>query len=208
MKKNKIVLFAFIVLLIISAVSIGMNIQNAKRQDMIMRIMINRAYSELRTISLGLDGGLYYHHNPSSDPAYEIDRYSLNNLSRNFIKLDTVLKQYATCFPPKGIVRNVYANIFDFDFIATTLTFGTGVANDMLYNGILVDDVISETEIRYLEILRDDISLIVSAMESPDNPPNENQNLTVSQMDNILKTFFDKWSFHNEESPYFLLRAE
>jgi len=82
------------------------------------------------------------------------------------------------------------------------------MANDMPYNGILVDDVISETEIRYLEILRDDISLIVSAMESPDNPPNENQNLTVLQMDNILKTFFDKWSFHNEESPYFLLRTE
>jgi len=101
MKKNKIVLFAFIVLLIISAVSIGMNIQNAKQQDRIMRIMINRAYSELRTISLGLDGGLYYHHNPSGDPGNEIDRYSLNNLSRNFIKLDTVLKQYATCFPPK-----------------------------------------------------------------------------------------------------------
>ena len=128
-------------------------------------------------------------------------------ISHYFVRLDTVLKQYATYFPPKGGVRNVYTGIFDFDFISYTLTGGTGTANDTPYTGILVDDVISETEIRYLEILRDDISLIVSAMESPDNPPNENQNLTVLQMDNILKTFFDKWSFHNEESPYFLLRT-
>ena len=208
MKKNKIVLFALIALLIISAVSIGVNIQNAKRQDRIMRSMINRAYTELRTISLGLDGLLYYYYNPSGDPGNDLNRQSLTTLSHNFIRLDTVLKQYATCFPPKGGVRNVYTSIYDFDFISHTLTDGRGEANDVPFNGILLDDAISEIEIRYLEILRDDITQIVADMGSSDNPPQENQNLTVSQMDNILNTFFSKWSFHNEESPYFLLRVE
>jgi len=38
------------------------------------------------------------------------------------------------------------------------LTAGTGSANDMRYSGITVEGVISENEIRYLTILRDDIS--------------------------------------------------
>ena len=195
-------------MLIVSAVSIGLNIKNATDTERLRKDMINGVYSELRTIALGLDGLLYYHYYPSGEPGNEIDRQSLTSLAHSLIRLDTMLKQYATCFPLKGGARNVYTGIYDFGFIADTMTIGEGMANDMPYNGIFIDDAISENEIHYLEILRDDISLIVSSMVSPDNPPNENQNLTVSQMDNILDVFFSKWSFYNEESPYYLLRIE
>ena len=206
MNKNKTGRFALVVLLIVLAVSIGQNAKNVAEKDRIGRYMINHAYAALTNISFNLEGLIYNIENKITDD--DTNRQSLTMISHYFVRLDTVLKQYATYFPPKGGVRNGYTGIFDFDFISYTLTGGTGTANGTSYKGILVDDAISENEIHYLEALRDDINLIIADMVSPDNPPQENQNLTVSQLDNILNTFFDKWSFHNAESPYFLLREE
>jgi len=207
MKKNKIVIIALVVLFIVSVVSVGMNIKKASEQDRVRRILINHSYSALMSISRNLDGLIYNIENDVTD--YETNRQSLTMIAQYFVRLDTLLKQYSIEFPPKGIVRNVYPGTpFDFDYIAYTLTAGTGSANDMRYSGILVDGVISENEIRYLTILRDDIDLVIAAMVSTENPPNENQNLTSTQIDNILITFFEKWSYHSENSPYFLLRSE
>ena len=205
MKKNKIVIFAFIIL-VISTVSIGLNIKNASEQNKIRQYMINHAYAELQRISFDLDGLISnIEHEITGD---DTNRQRFISLACSFVRLDTILKQYATYFPPRGVVRNTYASMFNFDFISYTLTAGGGTANSTSYSGILADDAISENEIHYLEALRDDINLIVASMVSPDNPPQENQNLTVAQIDGILNTFFNRWSFHNEESPYFLLRTE
>ena len=207
MKKNRIVIFALIVLLIVSVVSVGMNIKKASEQDRVRRILINHSYSALMNISRNLDGLIYNIENDITD--YETNRQILTMISQDFVRLDTLLKQYSIAFPPKGIVRNVYPGTpFDFDYISYTLTAGTGSANDMRYSGITVDGVISENEIRYLMILRDDINIVIASMVSTENPPNENQNLTSTQIDNILDTFFSKWSYHNENSPYFLLQSE
>lgn len=207
MKKNNILIFVLVILFIISAISIGLNIRNVSEQKQLRRNMINNVYSELTTISFNLNGLIL--NIESGITTYETDRQNLTMLSRYFTKLDTVLTWYATCFPPKGIVRNIYPGApFNFDFISYTLTDGTGTANDIQYSGITADGVISHNEIQYLTILRDDIDLIVGAMVSVENPPQENQNLTTSQIDAILNTFFSKWSFHNENSPYFLLQKE
>jgi len=206
MRKNKIFRFALVTLLIILAISISLNIKNASERNRISRIIINTSFYELVDISRNLDSLLIDLGNDSA-----LGKETRNNLvaiSQNFIKLDTVLKQYAGCFQPKGISRNVYTGILDFAFISNTLIYRTGAVNDNPYAGILVDDFVSKNEARYLAVLKEDISLIVTAMASIDNPLQANQSLTVSQMDKILGEFFDKWSFHNEESPYFLLRAE
>ena len=207
MKKNKIIIIALVVLFIVSVVSVGMNIKKASEQDRVRRILINNSYSALMNISRNLDGLIYNIEYDVTD--YETNRQILTMIAQYFVRLDTLLKQYSIEFPPKGIVRNVYPGTpFDFDYISYTLTAGTGSANDMQYNGITVDGVISENEIRYLTILRDDIDLVIAAMVSTENPPNENQNLTSTQIDNILNTFFSKWSYSNENSPYFLLQSE
>ena len=206
MKKNRIIIFALIVFFVISVISIGLNIRHSSEQDRIRRNIINQAYSALINISNNLDELIKNIEIGETD--YETNQQSLIVISHYFVRLDILLKQYSTQFPPPGIVRNSYVALFDFDFISYTLTVGAGTANDMPYCGITNDGVISEKEVRYLVTLRDDIDVLIAAMVSSENPPNENQNLTTSQIDNILNTFFSKWSFHNDDSPYFLLRSE
>ena len=206
MRKNKIVIFTLITLLIVSAVSIGLNIKNATNQNRIMRYMINTSFYEAVDISRSLDSLIVDVGNKAV--VSEDARNTLTAISHSFVRLDTVLKQYATFFQPKGTTRNAYTGILDFNFVSNTLIAGTGAVNDNPYNGILVDDFISENEARYLAVLKEDIDLIITAMASTDNPLQANQSITVYQMDNILSLFFSKWSYHNEDSPYFLLRAE
>jgi len=207
MKWKKIIIFALIVFIIVSAVSIVQLTKNASEQDLIRRKMINHVYSEMMTISRNLDGLIYNIENDVTD--YEANQQSLALLSQNFVRMDTILKQHGNWFPNKGFGVNVYpGGVFDFGFIAYTLTAVTGTANEMPYNGITVDNVISENEIRYLKALKDDIDIILAAMVSDENPPNERQDLTIPQVDEILNAFFSKWSFQNENSPYYLLRSE
>jgi len=201
MKRKRIVIFAFIIITIVSSISIALNIRTASEQGRIRRNMINQVYGEMRNISLNLDGLIYNIENEVTD--CEINQQNLTMLSQNFVRLDTILKLYVYYFPSERIY---YGDVFDFGFISYTLTAGTGTANGMAYSGITMDNAISENKVRYLTILRDDINLIVAAMVSNENPPQENQNLTTSQINTILDTFFSKWSFHNENSPYMLLR--
>ena len=202
--KNKIVIFTLILFIVISVVSVGQGMRNSSAQNRIMRNMINSAYHELYIISLNLNDLLMGMENDNA--AANLRVYS--TLSRSFARLDTTLKWYAVSFPPKGIIRSSYHGMPDFSFISDTLTDGTGGFNNMQYSGILFDGKISEKEIRYLEILRDDIDVILASMVSSENPPQENQNLTIRQIDDILNAFFSKWSFHHEDSPYFLLVYE
>ena len=78
-------------------------------------------------------------------------------------------------------------------------------ACDFIYSGILEDGVISEDETQYLTILRNDIDTMIESMTSSEDPLQENPDLTTTQIDYILKVFFDKWSWHEGNSPYFLL---
>lgn len=56
MKKNKIIISALVILMIILAISIGLNIKSVSERDWLRRNMINHAYSELTTISFNLNG--------------------------------------------------------------------------------------------------------------------------------------------------------
>ena len=207
MKINRIMIIALIVLFVISAIFVRLNIKNTSEQDMIRRKMINHAYSEMMNISQNLDGLIQ--NIESETTSYETNQQSLTLLSQSFVRLDTILKQYGNWFPANGFGVNVYSgNIFDFGFISYTLTAGTGTANGMPYSGITADGVISGNEIRYLVNLKNDIDEILAAMVSDENPPNERQDITIPQFDGILNNFFSKWSFQDENSPYYLLRSE
>ena len=203
MKKNRLLVFALVFLLIISAVSIGFNIRHTSEQGRIRRNMINHAYSDLTGISFDLDGLLYNIENGITTD--ESNRLTVSVLSHRFVSLDSTLARYVYYFPSEKLY---YGGTFDFNYIAYTLTSGTGTANGMPYAGVMSDNDISEAELRYLTILRDDINLIVADMVSTEISPQENQNLTISQLNRVLSAFFDKWSYHNEDSPYFLLRSE
>jgi hypothetical protein len=206
MKKNKIMIFVLIALLIISAISVWQNVKAASRLERLRKSMINQAYAEFTIISYNLDGVLRNIESGATD--FEQNRQSLSALSHRFTSLHTLLKWYATGFPPKGMGRNGYAGASDFEFISYTLIDGSSSVNTKEYSGIVADGAISEKEILYLTILRDDIDVIIASMVSPDNPPQEDKNLTTERIDRILDTFFSKWSFHEENSPFLLLLSE
>jgi len=105
------------------------------------------------------------------------------------------------CLPNFG--KNTLPSTFpDFAHIAFTLGFSSGTVNGVGYDGVLMDNVISEDETQYIVALRNDIAIIVSDMQSADNV---DQNLSIRQINAILNEFFRKWSYHDENSPFFLL---
>jgi len=129
---------------------------------------------------------------------------TINLLSTSLVTADTTLKRYATWFPKEGLSYGAFP---DFYHIAFTLGFSSGTVNSVGYDGLLLDNVISENELQYILALRNDIAIIVTDMQGTDNL-NVNQNLSIRQLSNILNEFFRKWSYHDENSPFFLLRNE
>lgn len=203
MKRNRFYLCTLAALLLISSVSVWNNISRAADRERIEKTMMNDIYSELKNVSYRLNDILLEIDTQASD--YVTSEESLTFLACNFIQLHTTLKYYAISFPPKGISRSSYTGIIDFEHIAYTLTAGTGEVNTNLYSGILEDGAISKNEAQYLAILRDDINAIIELMTSSENPLQENSKLTTTQIDYILNSFFDKWSWHEKNSPFFLL---
>ena len=122
-------------------------------------------------------------------------------MSQEFAKLDAYFDQYNYNFTSIGFVMP------DFRNIGYMLTAGVLVFRERQYYGILADGTISENEIRYLMILREDISLISENLTSPDNPYHNNENLSIHHLNQILEDFYSKWSLGNENSPIFILQS-
>lgn len=203
MKMNRFFICVIAMLLLISSISIGNNISRVVYQEHVRKAMINNTYFELKDISSNLNDILLETDTQATD--YTTMEKRLTFLACDFTQLHTTLKYYAMSFPPKGQIRSSYTGTIDFEHIAYTLTAGIGKVNNNSYSGLLEDGVISEEELQYLTILKNDIDIMIESMTSSENPLQENPKLTTTQIDYILKIFFDKWSWNKENSPYFLL---
>ncbi len=199
MKKFRVICISLVLLLIFS---FGQNLKSIIEKDRARRFLINQLYSSLYTISFNLDGIILNLESNITDDAVNQD--SIEMLSVYFAKLDTIITQHRFYFD-----ELYHPGILSFDYISYTLGSGSGETNGIRYNGILKDNAISENEVRYLIILRDDIKLIVNDMVSAENPPQENPDISITRLNAILGNFYDKWSsIHEEDSPYLLLRDE
>lgn len=203
--KNKPSIAVIVGLLLLSILFIGVNVKKASKQEQIRKSMVNNVFAELTTISSNLKGLLNNIENETT--SYEANQQTLITLSCDFTTLHTTLKWYANIFQMKDTFRSSYTGITDFEHLAFTLTAGTGEVNDFCYSGIQKDGAISQKEVEYLSTLKNHIDIIIQAMTSKENPLQEDQNLTTSQMDDILSAFFSTWSYHNENSPYYLLES-
>ena len=200
MKKFRIIISILSVLL---CISVGLNIKQNSDRNKARRYLLNSVNACFVNISRELDKVISGIENDMTN--YNYNRDTLIIISNCFIEADTLLMQYKYSRLSEGLN---YGAVPNFNDIAHTIGFGSGTFNDVRYNCILHDDVISENEMRYLVALRDDIVLQLGRIQSTKNPPNENEKLTIAQLNNILNDFFDTWSYHNENSPYFLLRNE
>ncbi|MDO5406197.1 MAG: hypothetical protein Q4F28_02560 [Eubacteriales bacterium] len=196
---KKLFLFASSVILFIFALSFWDNANGDADQEPVRRTMVNDTFMKLNNISDRLDDLLLELDNQASDS--DVCENKLTLLACDFTQLHTILKYYSMWFQ----TNSTYTDAINFEFIASTLIYGTGEVNSNLYSGILEDGVISEEEIHYLSILKDDVDGMIASMTSSDNPPQENSELTTIQMDYILNSFFDKWSWHKENNPFHLL---
>lgn len=194
MKRNRILIGAVTVLALVSSISIWKCVNYASQQDKWKARMTSDIYYRLTYISRNLDTII---ESPN-------DEQTMYTLSSDFMELHTTINYYFIQFGSKS--GNNYAGIIDFSFIsAYTLTVGTGTMNDNQYSGILEDGVISETEQRYLSILKDDIDDMIVLMTSDDVPAQSDLNFNETQMEYMIDTFFDKWTWHDENSPFYLL---
>ena len=201
MKKAGIIIIA--VLVVLFGISFGLNLkQNAERSNA-RRYLLNQLNSCLMDSSRELDKIISFtEYNLANDNTHAD---TLIRISGNLIRADSLLTQYKYTSTSETLI---YGAIPNFDDIARTMGFGDGTFNNARFNYILHDYVISENEVLYLKALRDDIARLTERMQSSENPSNENKNLTITQLNNILSGFFDVWSYHNEDSPYYLLRSE
>lgn len=196
-------MFALAILVLMSSISMWNNVSRNKDQEHMKKVMINDMYFKLNRISSNLNRILQEIDAQATE--YTTNEKELIFLAYNFMQLHTTLKYYAISFPLNGEFRSSYTGIIDFEHIAYTLAYGTGAANTNSYSAILEDGFISENEMQYLITLRNDIDAMIELMTSSENPLQENTDLTTSQLDYIVNLFFDKWSYHKENSPYFLL---
>jgi hypothetical protein len=207
MKKNKVAILIISVLIVALAVSVWQNISHNRRNDSARIYMLTHIFDSLMDASRELDTLIPSLENDAESD--ELIRWSIMNISNSLIRAHTLLTQYRFT-ATMGLRYGVHP--YDFQFISTTLGYGHGFVNDVAWNGrwdgLLFDSVISENEISYLTALREDIAIVISEMEFGELPVNANENLTITQLNNILSTFFQKWTFNNENSPLFLLARE
>ena len=197
MKKNKYIRLIIAMLLLISSLSIWNNIKTSLHQDYVKEVMVNHTYFKLNDISKTLSS--VFDEKDSQSEDYHKQQEQLNLLKNDFIELHSILTYYSIIFETN------YGGFINFEFVSDTLTTGTGNVNSNVYNAILEDNKISEDEYEYFSILKNSIDVMIQSMTSNQNPLQENQELTTDQFGSILILFFDTWSWHDKDSPFFLL---
>ena len=196
-------IFIVVIILLSTAlvISVWQNIGRSKERVRARQYLFNAFFTELTNASRELDDLISLIDDNDFEDAMK--RNAILRISDFLVRADTLLRQYQY----STLAGLNYMEIYGFGYISQTLRYGQGVSNDMPWNGVLFDNIISENERLYLMALSDDINQIIAEMKSTDDPLNENKNLTITQMNRILGDFSDKWSYHNENSPYFLLES-
>lgn len=199
--KRKTVIWLTAIFALLFAVSIWKNVSAAKETDRMEAVMTAETYHLLYDIAYELEHIVSV---PGARPLDEQTGNKLIHLSNLFNELHATQKIYATCFQTTGS-RNSYSGLFDFQYIARTLVAGRWATNGVSCCGIMKDGQISNKEAEYLSRLREDIAELFAALSENDNPPAMKQDINPYYMDNQIKTFFEKWSWHSDNQPYRLL---
>ena len=131
MNKNRVVILALIILLIISGVSIGLNIRNSSEQSRARHNLISQVYSSFRDASLNLDVLIDNIENGMVDDG--ANRGTIALLSADLVTADTTLKRYVSWFPREGLSYGAFPG---FDHVAYTLGYGSGTVNGVGYDGM------------------------------------------------------------------------
>ena len=204
MKNRKTTVWFVVIFALLLSVSILKNIATAKETNRIERVMTAESYHLLYTITYELENIM------SVPDARLLDEQTGNKLiylSNLFNKLHTTQKIYATSFQTTGS-RNSYTGLFDFQYIARTFVSGWWETNGVVCNGIMRDSRISEDELQYLSLLHKDMTELLASLSDDTDPLTMKEDINPYYMDNLLKAFFEKWSWHSIDQPPYRLLME
>jgi hypothetical protein len=187
---NKIIL---VVLLVALVLSLGFNIKSYQQYNHNKIILIHGIYSSIIGVTRELDS-----FDLSSD-ANDLNeaRIYLEQAANALIEVDDQIK-YGTHYVDDKLY---YPGILSFRFIGEGLLHRTKI-NDKTTKSILEDNVISDNEKEYIDLLNTDLKNIVKEMtlKESDAP---NDKLSIENLNNIFTPFYDAWS--RDHTPYELI---
>lgn len=201
--KKRIPIYAMLILILLLFISIWKNYSYAAEKRCLRNEMLSRSCHAAIDISGELE--MLLTQLDSETLNYEEAEEKLIQISHYFIELHCSLRTFATYFPPSGVHRNSYTGMYDFEFVAETLTGVQGELNGNKYCGIMCDNAISDKEIEYLKILKEEIDRMIDSLSSKTDKFSMIDNISTSCVDDALNHFVDKWDIFNEESPLYLL---
>lgn len=183
-----------IILLIILVVSLGINIKTINNKNHNREIMINHIYHGIIDVTRHIDSFI----EASNKNEIYNAQIQLEYVAIKLIEVDNLVK-YGRIYIDD---RLYYPGILSFRFIGEGLIFGKNI-NGKNINGILDDNIVSASEIEYINKLNLDLKSIINEMTLKE-PYTPNEKLTIKELNLILDSFYDTWS-NTYESPYKLI---
>lgn len=200
---KKIPIYAMLILILLLLISVWKNYSYAAEKRQLRNEMLSRSFHAAIDISGDLE--VLLTELDSETLNYEEAEEKLIQISHDFIGLHCSLRTFAAYFPPTGVHRNSYTGMYDFEFVAKTLTAVQGELNGKKYWGIMYDNAISDKEIEYLKILKKEIDRMIDSLSSNTDKLNMIDNISTSCVDDAINHFVDKLDIFNGESPLYLL---
>lgn len=201
--KKRIPIYAMLILILILSISVWKNYSYAAEKRCLKNEMLSRSFHAAIDISGELE--MLLTELDSETLNYEVVEQKLIQISHYFIELHCSLRTFAAYFSSSGVHRNSYTGMYDFKFVAETLTGTQGELNGNKYWGIMYDNAISDKEIEYLKTLKKEMDRMIESLSSNTNKFSMIDNISTSCMDDAINHFVDKWDIFDEESPLYLL---
>ena len=201
--KKRIPIYAKLILILLLSISVWKNYSYAVEKRQLKNEMLSRSFHAAIDISGELE--VFLTELDSGTLNYEEAEQKLIKISHHFMELHCSLRTFAAYFPPSGVHRNSYTGMYDFEFVAETLTGVQGELNGNEYWGIMYDNAISDKEIEYLKILKKEIDRMIDSLSSKTDKFSMIDNISIACVDDAINHFVDKWDIFDEESPLYLL---
>lgn len=200
--RKRVPIYLLIVAGIMLSISLWKNYAYASEKEQLSADMLYTSFYTLQKISTRLDE-LLIGIEEGTMP-YEKCEDKLILLSNYFTELHFALKTFATYFPPPGITRNSYSGHISFDFIGGTLVGGWGEINYNRYNGIMLDNAVTDKEIQYLMSLKESVDKMIEDLGTKENTYQIGE-ISPSYLDEVILDFTDKFDIDYDNSPLKLL---
>ena len=145
-------------------------------------------YVALSNVETFLDGCLYYNEIGEQNQALTELGFAITGLAR----ADWLLR---------SVDKGLYQRYDNYDSNSPSLLS----IYVLVYQAIMKDEILSDSDIIFLTRLKDDISIAVKQLSENPDVFGYNKNLSLNEIENILDEFSRKWGDNAEDNPWLLI---